>query len=185
MKVLLTEETVEIPEGCSVTCDGKSITVKGTRGTESLDISHMVLTVDIEEARLYVRLWNAPRKNTCIVKTCASSIRNLVLGCTKGFCYRMKAIYRHFPITMVVENGGRRVVVKNFLGHKRDRAIDMIGNTVAKLAEEKDHILIQGTSIQHVSQSAANISQRCIPKNKDLRIFLDGTFVVGKGLIEA
>lgn len=184
MRILLTEEKIETPEGCKVVSNDRIVTVTGPRGTETLDLRHMVLSIDVEESAVFVRLWNSPKKRTCIVKTCASLINNMIIGCTKGFSYTMKAIYRHFPITMVIENQGRRVVIKNFLGHKRDRVIDMIGNTVAKLGDEKDYLLIQGTSAQHVSQSAANISQLCVPKDKDLRVFLDGTFVVAKGLIE-
>lgn len=184
MRVLFTEERVEIPEGCSVSQKDKVITVSGKMGTESLDISHMVLTVDIEEKELFIRLWSAPKKQTSIVKTCASLINSLIIGCTKGFSYKMKAIYKHFPITLVLENNAKRVVIKNFLGNKCDSAVDLIGETTARLGE-KDHIYIEGPNLQHVSQSAANISQKCVPKNKDLRVFLDGTFVVSKGLVDA
>ncbi|KAI5171186.1 large subunit ribosomal protein L9e [Nematocida sp. LUAm3] len=185
MKILLTEEQVEIPEDCTVTQKDKVITVTGKRGTESLDISHMLLSVDIEEKQLFVRLWNVRRKHTKIVKTCASLINNLIVGCTKGFSYKMKAIYKHFPITVLIENEGKTVVIKNFLGSKCDRIINMQGSAVARLSQEKDYFHIEGPNIQTVSQSAANIAQQCIPKKKDLRIFLDGTFVVSRDTIEA
>ncbi|KAH9385922.1 large subunit ribosomal protein L9e [Nematocida major] len=185
MRVLLTEEKVDIPEGCTVTQKNKIITVSGPKGTELLDISHMLLSVDIEENEVFVRLWSARKKETPIVRTCASLINNLVIGCTKGFSYKMKAIYKHFPITMLVEDSGKTVIIKNFLGSKCDRIIKMRGSAVAKLSSEKDYLLIEGPNIQTVSQSAANISQKCVPKKKDLRVFLDGTFVVAKGTMEA
>ncbi|KAI5179805.1 large subunit ribosomal protein L9e [Nematocida sp. AWRm80] len=180
MRVLVTEEKVLIPEGCTVEENNKILTVSGPKGTETLDISHMLLSVDIEESALYVRLWCARRKHTKIVKTCASLIHNLIVGCTKGFSYKIKAIYKHFPISVVIDKDGKRVIIKNFLGGKCDRTVDMIGSAVARLGSEKDYIHIEGPNIQSVSQSAANISQRCIPKNKDLRVFLDGMFVVAK-----
>lgn len=185
MKILLTEEKVNIPEGCKVTKENGIITVEGPRGKETLDISHMLLTVDIEEEAIFVRLWAAPKKQTKIVRTCASLINNLLIGCTKGFCYKMKAIYKHFPITIVVENEGKTVVIKNFLGSKCDKVVQMQGSAVAKLSNEKDYFLIEGNNIQSVSQSAACISQQCTPRRKDLRVFLDGAFVVAKGTIEA
>ncbi|KAI5190838.1 large subunit ribosomal protein L9e [Nematocida minor] len=184
MRILLTEEKVNIPEGCVVTEKNKIITVTGAKGTESLDISHMLLTIDIEESVLYVRLWSARRKETPIVRTCASLINNLIIGCTQGFSYKMKAIYKHFPITILVEEAGKKVIIKNFLGSKCDRVIKMRGSAVARLSSEKDYFHVEGPNIQSVSQSAANISQKCIPKNKDLRVFLDGTFVVSKGTID-
>ncbi|KAI5134255.1 large subunit ribosomal protein L9e [Nematocida ausubeli] len=184
MRILLTEEKVNIPEGCIVTEKNKILTVSGPKGTETLDISHMLLSVDIEEDALYVRLWSARRKETPIVRTCASLINNLVVGCTKGFLYKVKAIYKHFPITMLIEDAGKTVIIKNFLGSKCDRVIKMRGSAIAKLGQEKDYLHIEGPNMQTVSQSAANICQKCVPKNKDLRVFLDGTFVVSKGTID-
>lgn len=184
MRILLTEERLTIPEDCSITINNKIVTVSGPKGTESLDIGHMLLSVDIEDSNLFVRLWSARKKETPIVKTCASLISNLIIGCTKGFSYKMKAIYKHFPITILIEDSGKTVKIKNFLGSKCDRVIKMRGSSIAKLSNEKDYLLIEGPNIQAVSQSAANISQRCIPRNKDLRVFLDGTFVVSKGTVE-
>lgn len=180
MKILLTEERVEIPEGCTVTQEKKVIKVSGKLGTETLDISHMLLSVDIEEGELFVRLWSTPRKHTKIVKTCAGLINNLIIGCTQGFSYKMKAIYKHFPVSILIENEGKRVRIKNFLGSKCDRVVEMRGSTTARLGAEKDYFHIEGPNVQNVSQSAAEISQKCIPRNKDLRVFLDGTFVVAK-----
>lgn len=185
MRILLAEEKVPVPKECTVTINDRIVSAKGPRGAETLDLSHMVLTIELEGDVIFVRMWNAKRKHTPMVRTCASLINNLVKGCTKGFSYKMKAIYKHFPITMLIEENGKKLVIKNFLGNKKSIEVPMPRNTVAKLGDEKDYLLIQGPSIADVSQTAAKIAQWTVPKDKDLRIFLDGIFTVSKELIES
>jgi len=184
MKILLTEEQVAIPEGCDVSLNGKILTVSGKKGKDSMDLSRMLVTIDIEEREVFVRMWSVPKKHTKIVRTCASLINNMIIGCTQGFSYKLKAIYKHFPITIVMEENGKKAVIKNFLGSKCDRFVKMQGDAVARNSTEKDYFYIEGINLQDVSQSAANIAQMCTPRRKDLRVFLDGVFVVGRGKAE-
>merc|ERR1712000_311235 len=45
------------------------------------------------------------------------------------------------------------------------------------IANDKDTIVITGIDLDHVSQAAASIQQKCQVKNKDIRKFLDGVYV--------
>jgi len=45
----------------------------------------------------------------------------------------------------------------------------------------KDQIELTGNSLENVSQSAADIQQKCRVKNKDIRKFLDGIYVSERG----
>lgn len=47
----------------------------------------------------------------------------------------------------------------------------------------KDQIELTGSSLENVSQSAADIQQICRVKNKDIRKFLDGLYVSERGNI--
>lgn len=58
-----------------------------------------------------------------------SHINNMVTGVTKKFRYTLRLVYAHFPITCNITNGGKRVEIKNFLGEKIVRVIDMIGES--------------------------------------------------------
>ena len=49
-------------------------------------------------------------------------------GVTKRFRYTLRLVYAHFPITASITNGGKRVEIKNFLGEKVIRTIDMLGD---------------------------------------------------------
>lgn len=87
-------------------------------------------------------------------------------------------VYAHFPINLVVSNNNKVVEVKNYLGEKMERVVELLGDTTAKLSKDidgtKDEITIQGSSLDAVSQSCANIQQIAKVKDKDIRKFLDG-----------
>lgn len=52
------------------------------------------------------------------------------------------------------------------------------GVSVKESTAQKDEIVIEGNDIELVSQSAASIHGSCLVKNKDIRKFLDGEFLI-------
>ncbi|NIQ32722.1 MAG: 50S ribosomal protein L6, partial [Nitrososphaeria archaeon] len=44
----------------------------------------------------------------------------------------------------------------------------------------EEDVIVRGTRLQDVSQTAANIEQVTKIKNKDLRVFLDGIYIYDK-----
>jgi large subunit ribosomal protein L9e len=107
----------------------------------------------------------------------------MIVGVTKGFKYRMRFCYAHFPINVscVKENGKDVVEVRNFLGEKTTRRIKLLdGVSYTKTADVKDQIELSGIDVTKVSLSAARITQSASVKNKDIRKFLDGIYVSEK-----
>merc|ERR1712207_17020 len=101
------------------------------------------------------------------------------------FEYRMRLVYAHFLINAQVTNGGSTVELRNFLGEKRVRIVNMHpGVKVEKSATTKDELLVSGTDIDLTSRSAALIRQSCLVKDKDIRKFLDGVYVSSHGTLE-
>jgi large subunit ribosomal protein L9e len=92
----------------------------------------------------------------------------------------MRFCYAHFPInvTCVKDNGKDVVEIRNFLGEKKVRRVELLdGVTYTRTADVKDQIEICGKDISKVSLSAAQISQATNVRNKDIRKFLDGIYV--------
>merc|ERR1712083_1295693 len=54
-----------------------------------------------------------------------SHITNLISGVTRGYKYKMRAVYAHFPINCAISEGGTLVEVRNFLGEKYTRRVRM------------------------------------------------------------
>jgi len=96
----------------------------------------------------------------------------------------MRLVAAHFPINVNIADEGKLVEIRNFLGEKLIRRVNMLdGVQAAYSAAQKDEIIISGNDLENVSQSAANIHQACLVKNKDIRKFLDGIYVSEKVII--
>lgn len=127
----------------------------------------------------------ATSKQKSAIQTCCSHIRNMIVGLTKGYVYKMRLVYSHFPINIAIVGKDDCVEIRNYLGEKIVRKIQMLGDVkAAKSSDVKDQLEISGNDIQLVSRSAALISQSCFVKgSKDIRKFLDGIYVSEKGTI--
>eukprot|EP00026_Physarum_polycephalum_P015033 Phypoly_transcript_15616.p1 GENE.Phypoly_transcript_15616~~Phypoly_transcript_15616.p1 ORF type:complete len:115 (-),score=22.84 Phypoly_transcript_15616:166-510(-) len=108
----------------------------------------------------------------------------MITGVTKGFEYKMRFVYAHFPINVVLNNDGSIVEVRNFLGEKINRTVVLpTGVKCVRSEKVKDEIVLSGSDVDAVSQSAALIHQKCSVKKKDIRKFLDGIYVSESGVI--
>jgi len=130
---------------------------------------------------LKVEKWFGTKKELAAVRTVCSHIQNMIKGVTKGFQYKMRAVYAHFPINCVTSESNTVIEIRNFLGEKYIRRVVMSpGVTVVNSTKQKDELIIEGNDIEAVSLSAALIQQSTTVKNKDIRKFLDGLYVSEK-----
>jgi len=135
--------------------------------------------------KVLLAVWQGGRKHVACLRTIKSLITNMITGVTKGFSYKMRAVYAHFPINCIIQDGGRSVEIRNFLGEKIVRHVNMLeGVTIAESKAQKDELILTGNDIDMVSQSAASIQGSCRVRNKDIRKFLDGIYVSEKGALQ-
>ncbi len=133
-------------------------------------------------------MWFGNRETVAAIRTICSHIENMIIGVTKGFKYKMRFCYAHFPINVSsVKDGNIDVVeIRNFLGEKKVRKVPLLeGVKYVRTADVKDQIEISGIDVTKVSLSCAQIAQATMVKNKDIRKFLDGIYVSEKGNIDA
>jgi len=164
---------IQVPDGVEVTIEGRKVTVKGAEGALTRDFSYV--PISIEGTSKTVRVWAEwPRKKEAsLVGTIYSHIQNMITGVAKGFSYKLKIVFSHFPISVKVQ--GKTVVIENFTGERRARRVKMIGDVKVKVQSED--IVVEGINLEDVSQTAANIEQATKVKKKDPRVFLDGIYV--------
>ena len=100
MKTILASETMEIPEEVTVKVSAKMISVTGPRGTLTRNFKHLNLDFQLQDGgrKLKVDAWFGPRKTMAAIRTAISHVQNLITGVTKGFRYKMRFVYAHFPI---------------------------------------------------------------------------------------
>lgn len=58
------------------------------------------------------------RKELATVRTICSHDKTTVKGITRGFRYKIRSVYAHFPINIVIQENGSPVEIWNFLGEK-------------------------------------------------------------------
>merc|ERR1719458_1371588 len=187
MKTLMQEESIKVPKGLDITIKAKKVVVSGKHGTLSRDFKHMPIELwTTKNGLVRARMYFAKSKQLSMLRSVCSHIQNLFEGVEKKFEYRMRLVYAHFPINANITNGGKTLEIRNFLGEKLVRTIDMLeGVKVEKSATTKDELIITGPDIELTSRSAALVHQSCLVKKKDIRKFLDGIYVASHGAIEA
>ncbi|EEQ86854.1 60S ribosomal protein L9B [Blastomyces dermatitidis] len=187
MYYVYSQETLPIPDDVKVHIRSRVVTVEGPRGKLVKDLSHVSVSFSMPKKNvLAIEIHHGSRKAVASLRTVRTVINNLIIGVTRGFKYKMRYVYAHFPINVNIENnketGLAEVEIRNFLGEKRvRRVICQPGVEIITSANVKDEIQLSGNSLEGVSQSAADIQQICRVRNKDIRKFLDGVYVSEKG----
>ncbi|ESK86333.1 60s ribosomal protein l9 [Moniliophthora roreri MCA 2997] len=187
MRDVLQTEELDIPSGVEVSIRSRVINVTGPRGTLTKNVRHIDMDIRLVKGKtnkVTLAVWQGGRKHVACLRTIKSLILNMINGVTKGFQYKMRAVYAHFPINCIIQDGGRALEIRNFLGEKTVRHVDMLdGVIISESKAQKDELILEGNDIDNVSQSAASIQGICRVRNKDIRKFLDGIYVSEKGSI--
>ena len=184
MKTILGTRFLDIPDGVTVTCKARHVTVTGPRGKLERSFKHVQLDMRmVSDQKLRVDLWFGTRKQVATIRTICSHVENMVIGVTRGFLYKMRFVYSHFPINVSVS--GKNVEIRNYLGEKLVRRVKLCdGVEYVRTAGVKDQIELSGNDINVVSLTAANIQQTTKDVTHDIRKLLDGIYVSWKGNAE-
>jgi large subunit ribosomal protein L6 len=164
---------IPVPNDVAISIAGKTVTVKGKNATLARDFSYAPISLEADGKNVRISAQWPRKKESAMVGTIESHIKNMITGVTKGYTYKLKIVFSHFPITVKIQN--KAVLVENFTGERRARKAKILGDVKVKL--EGDDIIVQGANLEDVSQTAANIETMTRVTNKDPRVFLDGLFV--------
>merc|ERR1711877_35242 len=154
MRFIHEQQELPVPEGVKVNIKSRQVTVEGPRGKLHKDLSHLAVCFSTPtKNKILIEMHHGSRKAIAALRTVRTIINNMIIGVTKGFKYKMRYVYAHFPINVNLD--------KN----------------------KEDQIELSGNDLENVSQSAADIQQICRVRNKDIRKFLDGLYVSERGNI--
>jgi large subunit ribosomal protein L6 len=167
---------VEIPEGVAVTLDGSTVTVKGPKGEVTRQLCYPMIDITKEDSRLIVNSRLDRKQHRAMVGTLAAHINNMIAGVSRGFEYKMKVVYSHFPIQL--KQASNELIINNFLGERKSRSAKILPG--AKVEIGKDEVTITGIDKEQVGQTMANIEQATRVHGFDIRIFQDGIYLVDK-----
>ncbi len=160
----LGKQPVSIPKGVQITHSGKTVTVKGSKGSLAIDISTSVL-LDIQEAEVVLSLKEGHEGEGNMHGLYRQLLRNMVVGVSDGF---------HKNLEMI--GVGYRAIVQGKvldlqIGYSHPTRLDIPQGVEVKV-EKNTAIMITGIDKQVVGQFAANVRELRPPepyKGKGIR----------------
>lgn len=165
-----------VPENAKVGVEGKMVKVSGDKGQTGRTFAERDIRIETADGKIIVSSESERRKAKALVGTIVAHIKNMITGATKGFTYRLRIVYSHFPVTVKVE--GKNVLVQNFLGERTARVAKIVGDTQVKV--DGTDLIVSGIGLEDVGQTAANMEQATRIVGYDRRKFLDGIYIIGK-----
>lgn len=173
-----TEMIEEIPmiEGVSAKVEGNLVEVSGKQGTVKREIATPLIEVKFDNNSVVLRAKKMTKQSKALIKTWAAHIRNMIKGATEGHFYELKICASHFPMNVSVS--GKEFIVKNFLGEKVPRKLEI--REGVKVVVDGQIVKVEGFDKEIVGQTAADIEQLCRITNRDRRIFQDGIYIINK-----
>jgi len=168
---------VEAPASVTIKKEGNVVQVRGPLGTVKKDFTKLPATVSVHGNKISIKPYGTRKRDLAVTNTARSIIEGMIKGVEKGYTYKLKIIFAHFPISVKVK--GKEVHVENFFGERSARVSRIMGDAT-KVSVVGEDVLIQGPSLEDVSQTAANIELSTKTKGKDQRVFLDGLYIYSK-----
>jgi large subunit ribosomal protein L6 len=157
--------------------EDNTIIVKGKLGTLKKDFTRLPATVTVNNKEIIIKPYGTRKKDLAITNTAKSIINSMIHGVEKGFTYKLKIVYAHFPISVKVK--GQEIYVENFFGERSPR-ISRIVDDSTRVNVVGEDVIVQGPSLEYVTQTAANIESTTRIKDKDQRVFLDGLYIYAR-----
>lgn len=170
-----TRVDIPIPDDTKVSIEDYMVKISGPKGELQREFAYPGITITKTDSKVVVDTKFVGRTQGAMVGTFVSHIKNMIMGITKGFEYKLKVVYAHFPVQVKVE--GSTFSIGNFLGERKPRKAKILPNVDIQIV--KDEIFVRGIDKESVAQTAANIEQATRIKRRDPRVFQDGIYVVG------
>lgn len=165
---------VNIPEGVTVRIEGNIVKVTGPKGMLMREMHYPKVSLAIADKEMTISTESGRKKILAICGTFAAHLQNMCTGVTKGYQYRMRVVYSHFPIQLKL--AGDRIEVGNFLGEKRSRFARIEKDV--KVALGSDEVTVSGIDKEAVGKTAANIEHATRIRERDPRVFQDGVYMI-------
>jgi len=167
---------VEIPNGVNVSIEDGKIYIKGPKGEKYRNINNRNIIIEIKENKIIFKAYFPSKKIIRDMNTMVAHIKNDIEGVTKGFVYKLRGVSIHFPLKLKLQNN--KLIIENYMGGRDIKEIEIPEGVKATLKENE--ITLEGYDIEVLGNLAGLIENSVKPKEKDLRKFQDGIYIIQK-----
>ena len=78
-------KTVQVPDDVTLTLRGKTVSIKGAKGSLTRDFSYAPISIEGEGKNVRISAKWPRKKEAALVGTIYSHINNMIVGVTKGY----------------------------------------------------------------------------------------------------
>lgn len=169
-------EQLPMPEGVSGLFDNGVLTIKGPKGEVKRTLIDPSMQVSVKDNSVLINSKGATRREKAKVFSVKAHVKNMFIGVTEAHVYKLKICAGHFPMNVAFQN--KVLIVKNFLGEKYPRTLEVLDSVDVKV--DGTDITVSSVDVEVAGRTAASIEQLTRITNRDLRIFQDGIYIVDK-----
>jgi large subunit ribosomal protein L6 len=141
---------VAVPSGVDINIEGQSISVKGPKGTLSLNVAEPIIVERAEDGTLAVKRPDDERRSRALHGLTRTLVNNLVVGVTEGYTKKLE-----------IHGVGYRVALKGSdlefsLGYSHSVKV-VAPEGITFTVENQTRFSVAGIDKQQVGEVAANI----------------------------
>jgi len=145
----IAKEPVELPQGVEFMQSGNTVTLKGSKGSLSLDLNSEVELAQ-EDSKLTVRAKSGSRFAQAISGTTRSLLANMVLGVTDGFEKKLELV----GVGYRAQAQGKKLNLTLGFSHP---VVFNVPEGVTVETPSQTEVVVRGADKQQVGQVAAEI----------------------------
>ena len=167
---------IDIPTGVNVSVVGKALHVKGPKGEVKKEMNQHIISFRVDQQKMIFESKRNTKEDKKIMGSLVAHFKNMIRGSMEHHNYVLKICAGHFPMNVSVS--GSKLIVKNFLGEKVPRTLELKHGAEVKV--EGDLIRVTSASKETASQISADIEQLTRRPGYDTRVFQDGIYIINK-----
>lgn len=171
------EKKIIVPEDIEMTQEEFTIMIRGPKGEIKRTFKIPFVEITTKNKEITLKAKKATKIESKNIFTTMAHIKNMIAGVKNPYVFTLKICNSHFPMNVVVS--GSKLIIKNFLGEKYPREIQL--SNKVKVTVNGDQIMVESPDIEEAGKTASNIEQITKITDKDRRIFQDGIYITEKG----
>lgn len=170
------DSSIELPAGVTASFAQGVLTLKGPKGEVARKLADPLLSMHAEGSKVTIACAKGTKRQKRMMNTFEAHIHNMSKGVQEPYQYRLKVCSGHFPMNVSVS--GDQLIIKNFLGEKSPRTLKLKKGVTVKV--DGDKILVESSDKDLAGSMASDIELLTSKRNRDLRVFQDGIYMIEK-----
>jgi len=167
---------IGLPVDVSASVNDSLLEIKGQKGAVKLPLKQKNISVKVHSNKIIIESHSGAKKSKKLIGSLMAHIKNMIKGSTQNHIYILKICSGHFPMNVSISNN--KIVIKNFLGEKFPRVLQLKEGADVKV--EGDLIYVESANKEIAGQQSADIEQLMRRPGYDTRVFQDGIYIINK-----